>query len=554
MDEKKKPIGKTAWFMNERVKELECLYKVEGLLNDPDANVAGVCRGIIMAIPPGWQHPDICQVKIVLDDCVNQSPDFKGSPWFMRSEIRVLDKVMGSISVYYLKELPSQDEGPFLKEERKLIDTIAERLGNFLTYQKMKRFYHDSRSGTAETVEERKPEWKILLELLRKTDRILFFHISHKMLNHLCWTGIEEAQKLVQYYDPEQRGEGESLIESNRPYKKKALFTSNDFLSDETFKIAADHLTPDEILSFIQRWIQQDKLNFLLKTLVNLNTPISEVADAVRRFQRMAPEGIDIATTTKNGVLVSLIRRFFSEQLEFINIAKNYIEVGDFFDLLQNVVFFPESNGKLGGKSAGLFLAAQILKRCCKEHKIVTEFKIPKTWYITSDGVLDFVNLNNFEEINEQKYKEIYQVRIEYPNIVQTFKNGTFPPEIVQGLVDGSRRLQGQPSGSAQLEPARGPHGGGFLRKIQEPLFGEPGKQRGSFAGPSRCHCRSLCLCIRAGPDRISRRARPARFPRGDGNHDPRSRRHQGGQVFPARLRRGGFQQKRIPLVAAHQA
>ncbi len=37
-------------------------------------------------------------------------------------------------------------------------------------------------------------------------------------------------------------------------------------------------------------------------------------------------------------------------------------------------------------------------------------------------------------EVNEQRYKEIYQVRIEYPNVVQTFKNAAFPPELVQGL------------------------------------------------------------------------------------------------------------------------
>jgi pyruvate, water dikinase len=356
MDENKnadsKPINRKLWFLNERAKELNCLYKVEEVLKNPDTNLEGICRGLIEALPAGWQHPELCQVKIVIEDCVYQSHDFKGSQWFQRAEIRVLERLVGSLSVYYTKETPHEGNGPFLDEERKLITTIAERLGNFITYQKMRNFYHDQKTIIPEREEEQKPDWKILLELLRKTDRILFFHISHKMLNHLCWTGVEEAQKLVQYYDPDQRpADGESIIEGNRPFKKKAPLTSNDFLSDETFKIAADHLTPSEIISFIKRWIQQDKLSFLMKTLGNLHMPISEVAEAIRRYQRMAPDGIDIASATKNGALVSLIRRFFSEQLEFINIAKNYIEVGDFFDLLQNVIFFPESNGKLGGKS-----------------------------------------------------------------------------------------------------------------------------------------------------------------------------------------------------------
>jgi hypothetical protein len=433
MDEMKNQNDPQMHFLNERAKELNCLYKVEELLRDPTAKIPMICRNIVQIIPPGWQYPDICQVKMVFEDCVCQSPEFKSSPWFHREDIRVLDNVVGSISVYYTKEMPREDHGPFLKEETKLLKTVAERLGNFATYQRLRNFYHDKESKIQ--AEDNRPDWKILLDLLRRTDRILFLNISHKMLNYLCWTGIEEAQKLVQYYDPEGRAaEGDSLIESNRPYQKRKLLTSNDFLSDETFKIATDHLASDEILSFIQRWLQQDKLSFLLKAFVNLNSPVSEVVEAIRRYQRMAPEGIDIPAAAKNGVLVSLIRRFFSEQLEYINIAKNYVEVGNFFDLTQNVVFTPDSYGKLGGKSAGLFLATQVLRKCCKEHKIVSDFKIPKTWYITSDAVLNFVNFNNFEEVNEQKYKEIYQVRIEYPNIVQTFKNATFPPEIVQGL------------------------------------------------------------------------------------------------------------------------
>jgi pyruvate, water dikinase len=433
MDEQKKIDEQILRFLTERAKELNCLYKVEELLKDPDAKIPMICRNLVQAIPAGWQFPEICQVKIVYEDCVSQSHDFKGSQWFLREEIKVLDKVLGNITVYYIKQMPQEAHGPFLKEEVKLIRTISERLGNFITHQRMRSFYNERENRNS--IDYKKPEWKVLLDLLRKTDRILFLRISHKMLNYLCWTGVEEAQKLVQYYDPEGHlGEGESLIESNKPYQKRALLTSNDFLSDETFKIAADNLAQDEILSFIQRWLHQDKLSFLIKVFVNLNSPVTEVVEAIRKYRRMAPEDFEIPSPTKSGVLVSMIRRFFSDQLEFINIAKNYIDVHDFFDLIQNVIFTPDSYGKLGGKSAGLFLAAQVLKRCCKEPKILSDFKIPKTWYITSDAVLEFVNFNNFEEVNDQRYKEIYQIRIEYPNIVQTFKNATFPPEIVQGL------------------------------------------------------------------------------------------------------------------------
>jgi pyruvate,water dikinase len=433
MDDAKRPQDGLPWLLRERAKELECLYRIEELLSKPDADLASVCDGIIKAIPPAWQHPDICRVQISIDETNYTSPDFEESPWVQRAAITVSEEHVGWISVYYSKEMPPKDDGPFLRGETKLLETIAERMGSFIGYQRIRQLFHE-RKGSTEGLQHDN-EWKILLELLRKTDRILFLRISQKMLNYLCWTGISEGQRLVQYYAPDtQESEDELLADSNKPFHKTAPLLPNDFLSDETFKIAADHLTPEEILSFIQRWIQQDKLSFLLKAVVNLNTPIIEVVDAISRYHRMAEDGSEIPSPTKDSVLGTLIRRFFSEQLDYINIAKKYIEVSDFYDLLGKVIFAPESSGRLGGKSAGLFLASQILRRCCQDKEHLGDFKVPKTWYITSDAIITFVNVNNFEEVIEQKYKAIPQVRVEYPNIVQTFKNATFPAEIVQGL------------------------------------------------------------------------------------------------------------------------
>ncbi len=59
---------------------------------------------------------------------------------------------------------------------------------------------------------------------------------------------------------------------------------------------------------------------------------------------------------------------------------------------------------------------------------------MPRAWYVASDAVRGFVRHNNLEEVYEQKYKEIDQVRLEYPQLVQVFKNSEFPPELVKGL------------------------------------------------------------------------------------------------------------------------
>ena len=118
----------------------------------------------------------------------------------------------------------------------------------------------------------------------------------------------------------------------------------------------------------------------------------------------------------------------------------------------------PRATGKLGGKSAGLLLARHILRRSPEHRDAAGGVKVPKTWYITSDGLLDFLAYNHLEDVYNRKYHELDQIRQEYPHIVQVFKNSRFPPEIVQGLSTGARRLRRPAAHRAQLEPARGPH------------------------------------------------------------------------------------------------
>jgi len=66
--------------------------------------------------------------------------------------------------------------------------------------------------------------------------------------------------------------------------------------------------------------------------------------------------------------------------------------------------------------------------------EMLKNIKVPKTWHISSDTMIHFMHYNNLEEILEQKYKSIAEVRKEYPHVVQLFKNSYFPPEIKKNL------------------------------------------------------------------------------------------------------------------------
>jgi phosphoenolpyruvate synthase/pyruvate phosphate dikinase len=50
------------------------------------------------------------------------------------------------------------------------------------------------------------------------------------------------------------------------------------------------------------------------------------------------------------------------------------------------------------------------------------------------DTFRDFIHNNQLEELNLQKYKDLYEIRLDYPNIIQIMKNAEFPQTIVQSL------------------------------------------------------------------------------------------------------------------------
>jgi pyruvate,water dikinase len=424
-------------------KELRCLFATEELMNKPDTNIGRVCRGIVQLIPQGWRYPDICQAKITLEENVYHSYHFQESRWVQSADIVVRGRTIGDIQVSYTRDISGEGRVVFLPEETRLIRTIAERLGHFIIYRQLKQSY-DGESISPKEAVARKKEWQVVLDLLKQTDKNLYFNMSHKMLNQLCWSGIPEANELRQL-----AGAGNGLDErelerdSNQPHPRMLLKISDEIV-EKIFVVAAEHLSDQDILNRIQRWIQEDKLSDLAR-LANRNLPIADVADAVRRQQQMEAEGANLSSASKRGVVVSLIRRFFSDQLPFINIAKNYTEIGDFYDILQRTIYSSESHGRLGGKSAGLYLAMKILRSSPQNAELFANVKVPKTWHVTSDLMYAFMNYNNFDDIIEQKYKDPEQIRDEYPYIVQTFKNAPFPPEIVKGISVALDEFEGKP-------------------------------------------------------------------------------------------------------------
>ncbi len=423
------PIENLLLALRERAKELNCLYEIQELLGKPAKNIEDVCKGIVKAIPPGWQFPDVCEARIYYRDQVISSSDFKETDWQQCASIKVQDEVVGKICVFYTEERPQADEGPFLKEERKLIETIAEQFGLYILHHQLKTIFEEEKKQKLSD----KSEWNIIIDLLKQTDPKLLIRISRKMVNYLCWSGFKEAEKLLENFSPAYKEEMELLNEANRPYQRKPSSNLLE-LSYTIFNVAGKYLSETEVINSIQKWIKEDHSGFLVNILEDTGSSLAEISSAIERYHHLVPHGMELSTPREMSFRVALIRRLLSDHPSFMNVAKHFIYVDNFNEILHRIIYPVGSHGKLGGKSSGLFLAENVIRKSSKENKLLNEVKIPKTWYLTSDGIVNFMSNNNLEDIMEQKYKDIGQVRQEYPYVVHVFKNSQFAPEIIQGL------------------------------------------------------------------------------------------------------------------------
>ena len=124
-----KALHKLAYDLGERVKELDCIHKLSDLVETPGISLEQIYAGAVELIPPAWQYPEVTCARIVLNGKEYSTANFGHSPWQQTAEILAQGEQIGSVQVGYLEEMPDHDEGPFLKEERELLSTLARRLG-----------------------------------------------------------------------------------------------------------------------------------------------------------------------------------------------------------------------------------------------------------------------------------------------------------------------------------------------------------------------------------------------------------------------------------------
>ena len=126
--------------LKERVKELECLYNILQISVDKqNCSLEEIFMDILEVLPRAWQYPEISSAKIVFDDLEYLSVDYITPKYKQESDIIVEGQKRGFVEISYSEETVLHDEGPFLKEERALINSIARKLALIIIRNEEKR-------------------------------------------------------------------------------------------------------------------------------------------------------------------------------------------------------------------------------------------------------------------------------------------------------------------------------------------------------------------------------------------------------------------------------
>ncbi len=111
--------------LRERVKELTCLHKLATLSKEPDRALDEILQEIINLLPEACQYPQIAHARIVIDNRVVKSTNYSGGKDLLTAGIFVEGTKRGALEITYSESMPELEEGPFLTEERELINAVA---------------------------------------------------------------------------------------------------------------------------------------------------------------------------------------------------------------------------------------------------------------------------------------------------------------------------------------------------------------------------------------------------------------------------------------------
>jgi hypothetical protein len=125
-------LGLVSHRLQERIKELNCLYDISSFRDAADFSLDAVLQAVVDFIPPAIQYPEITCARLIFGGYEIKTKNFRDTKWKLSREIAATDKWIGTLEVCYLEEKPELEEGPFFKEAKNLINAVAENIAKII--------------------------------------------------------------------------------------------------------------------------------------------------------------------------------------------------------------------------------------------------------------------------------------------------------------------------------------------------------------------------------------------------------------------------------------
>jgi hypothetical protein len=163
----------------------------------------------------------------------------------------------------------------------------------------------------------------------------------------------------------------------------------------------------------------------LLRTFNPELAPQEALFEQAQMIAKLEPKERAKYEAREREIKVVLLRSMISDQLAYINIAKEWFTLDDLLAIRRHKI----GKGKVGGKAAGMLLALRILRREA-EKDIAQNVTIPESYFLGSDVMYAFMAHNGMIHWADQKYKDEDQIRAQYPQIEKEYAEGDFPEDI----------------------------------------------------------------------------------------------------------------------------
>lgn len=212
-----------------------------------------------------------------------------------------------------------------------------------------------------------------------------------------------------------------------------------------------DHMTdfyfaynlPFDLLEHLVRETLRERGAGADDVLISFNpelAPQNMLFEQAQAIENLPQEQRQAAEARLQEIKVVLIRTLISDQLAYVKIAKEWFTISDLVEIRNRKI----GQGKIGGKAAGMLLAARILL-ASGDDEIRSTLSIPESYFLGADLTYTFMALNGLMHWADQKYKLEEQIREEYPLIQREFMQGDFPPDILEKLRNLLEMIGDQP-------------------------------------------------------------------------------------------------------------